>query len=282
MQLGTGSLTTIQVGAITWAFMGKGDPGELDEEQHQEIHRTLLDYCLMQTGQTLAQLDLFQRMPALCTLFTAIGDVKLKVKPPDHVQDLNVEAKARALVRLPKTMREIFSERLRMTFVKQGEVIYEEERRGLEMYFVHSGKVEFLQWNKAKAKGEEEIKEIGCQTNIIKMAAEQLITQTAILADDGEIGGSAPPGFSFAGHRRSDITQMKLDNFQVIATLGEGAQFGELSLLKGTDGCRRMSSAVAVEDTQLFSLHVEDLAVMAEVRETPSFVVASEVNLFFL
>jgi CRP-like cAMP-binding protein len=211
----------------------------------------------MQTGQSVTNMELFDRIPTLGGIFEAIGDVN--TDPIAHKNwDERTHHEHRTLVRKPKSLRDIFSEQLRTSFVKKGTVIYEQGRKGLQMYFILSGKVEFLKWDKEVAGKEPE--EVGELSIEVGETAEKILAQAAFLAQ-GEV-----EGFSFTGHRRRSVHDMKLDRFQVVASLGEGGHFGELAILKGKAGGIRLTTAVAVEDTQLFSLHVGDLLKMAEVR----------------
>jgi CRP-like cAMP-binding protein len=264
MQLKSGNLTTVHVGHIMWAHMGKGKLEEIEEHEHEAIHRTLLDYCLMQTGQNMTPIALFAQIPALCDMFQGFGEVTFKTTPSKDWHMKSDEGH-REEVRLPKTLREMFSERLSMKFVPQGKVIYEQGRKGKQMYFLHSGKVEFLTWNTQAGVEPEKVGEI---SEMATDTARMLKAQAVHLTDVKATAEETDPIFSFAGHRRKSVDHMQLDRFNVAASVGEGGFFGTLSLVQGRQGSLRLSTAVAVKDTHLFSIHVKDLEAMAEQAES--------------
>jgi hypothetical protein len=82
--------------------------------------------------------------------------------------------------------------------------------------------------------------------------------------DDGDDGddGAGEEDFD-EGALLRDIEE----NYEVVAALSEGGQFGELGMLQGLQGSPRLATAVAVQDTHLFSLHAKDVARMAQHSE---------------
>jgi CRP-like cAMP-binding protein len=171
MHIASGTLITVEVGFLMWAVMGMGGtslkPEQLSEEQRAPIHRMLLDYCLMQTGQTKTGIGIFDKVPSLSDIFETVGMVEPK---PRFLSLRRASGSAEmdfANARRPKNMREFFSEGLRMTFVKRGTVLYEQGMLGTQMFFIRSGKVEFLTYHGSTEEDEEEML-VGQQANDIQ------------------------------------------------------------------------------------------------------------------
>jgi CRP-like cAMP-binding protein len=206
----------------------------------------------MQTGKTQIDtpMSLLAPVPSLYAIYRKLGEVKAKKCTQTSPW---------------RSIQEMFSERLRMRHVKKGGVIYEQGARGLQMFFIYEGNVEILQWI---AGSTDEKMLVGEQAECIQSSVRMITEKNRLL--DNAIPSllrskKTETQFSFDGHRADEAEMFMLDRIKVVCRLDAGAQFGELGLLQGKAGSPRLGSAVAVEDTTLFSLHADDLSDFAEV-----------------
>jgi hypothetical protein len=130
----TGNITVIDVGYFLWARVGLGRLEDLTKPERQQLHQVLLSYCLMQTGR-LGALSIFDPVPALRTAYEQIANIA-----PNAIEQQKKGGKD-AEIRTPSM---ILAERLSMHIVKQGAVLFEQGTIGNRVYFIRSGKVEFL------------------------------------------------------------------------------------------------------------------------------------------
>ncbi len=135
-----------------------------------------------------------------------------------------------------KAIAEIFAERLQMQFIEPGKVLYEEGTIGKQMFFVRTGKIVLV-----RQKLDACAAEIMNLTNLVRRKK----------------------GMSAHAHEQTSM-QTLLESYEVLATLGPGDQLGELGLFQDWHGTARLATAVSVERCELFSMHANDLALVAE------------------
>ena len=130
------------------------------------------------------------------------------------------------------------------------------------MYFIRSGKVELLQ-PKVTQKNEK-------KCSLLQMVDAHKSKRHSLL---GEPDNSHYGIFGRRGFTHAEIRKELEDNHAVANTLGQGDQFGELGMSQQGHGGRRLATAVVVEDTEMLSLHADDLSVMLKHAQVPNDVV---------
>jgi CRP-like cAMP-binding protein len=262
-QIATKVTTVIEIEHFMIARLGIGKLEDMSWEQRDNTCRTLLDCCLMQTGRTSA-MSLFDQSPTLCTFFKDI----FKVIPKFQREN-------------PKTLADIFTERLRVQLVKKGTTVFEQGQIGHQMWFVRTGKIELLQPKIEKAdrkkEGTAKPKKGGLALEPIAQGKRRPLP--AGISENG----SVPAHFGILARQGLGIVETEkllAKKYFVAHTLGPGGQFGELGMLQGDKG-PRCATAIAAEDTEMLSLHEDDLTMMIKYASNPADVISAVSALIF-